>query len=86
MAKTITLQGTPPQIGEQLASQLLSQPLSFAFEQLDARDYELFCSALLAATAAMISRQIGTDRVARLTEVLAAVTSAVYAERKEALQ
>ena len=86
MAKAITLQGTPPQLGEKIAMQTLSQPLSFAFEQLDTKEYELFCAALLSATAAMIARQIGTDRVAMMTEALYHITSAVNAEQKETLQ
>lgn len=86
MVKATTLQGTPSQLGEQIAMQVLSQPLRFAFEQLDDKEYGVFCAALLSATAAMIARQIGTDRVAMMTEALYLVTNAVPPEQKETLQ
>lgn len=73
---TTTLTGTPVELGMQIATSLLTQPVEFALQQLDPHEFEKFCCSLLAATAAIIARRIGAERAAMLTEVLANVAAA----------
>lgn len=73
---TITVTGTPVELGTQIATSLLTKPVEFAMQQLDHQEFEEFCCSLLSATAAIIARRIGAERAAMLTEVLANVAAA----------
>ena len=84
--RAITLQGTPTELGAQVATSLLSQPLEFASAQLSPTELDAFCCSLLSATGALIARQIGRDRFILLAIALANVAEAEFAQHKGALQ
>ncbi len=86
MLKTVTLEGTPPQLGMQLAENLLTKPIDFAFEQLGREEFELFCSAMLSATAALIAKKVGVHRAAVMTMVLNDVATATAQGHEGRLQ
>lgn len=86
MLKTITLQGTPAELGEQMATELLDKPLAFASEQLTPLQLEEFCCSLIAATAGLMARRIGRERMATIAATLANVISAEEQERRGPLQ
>lgn len=86
MTAAITLHGTPVELGFQLASNLLEQPLNFAAEQLSPEELDLFCSSLLSATAGLIARKVGTERTALMATALADVTTAHATEALGPLQ
>lgn len=73
---TITLSGTPEELGEQVATQLFRQPVAFAQQQLSADDFALFCMGYLAATAGLMTPRLGRDLVVAITGTLAAVVAA----------
>ena len=84
--RAVTLQGTPTELGEQVATSLLSQPLEFANAQLSPAELDAFCCSLLSATGALIARQIGRERFILLATALANVAEAEFAQHKGALQ
>lgn len=86
MSAAITLRGTPVELGFQLATNLLEQPLHFAAEQLDPEELAMFCSSLLSATAGLIARKVGTERTALMASALADVTTAHATEARGPLQ
>ena len=86
MPETITLQGTPPQLGEQIAIKLLGQPIGFAFEQLPPKDFDLFCIALMGAAAGLMANKISPERVTDITAMLATVVSEAANAPKGPLQ
>ncbi|WP_462387243.1 hypothetical protein [Acidovorax sp. Q11] len=73
---SITITGTPVELGMQIATSLLTRPVEFAAQQLEPDEFESFCCSLLSATAAIIARKIGVDRAAMLTDTLANVAAA----------
>lgn len=84
--RAVTLRGTPTELGVQVATSLLSQPLEFAQGQLSPAELESFCCALLSATGALIARQIGRDRFILMAAALADVAEIEQAQHKGQLQ
>ncbi len=84
--RVVTLQGTPVELGAQVATSLLSQPLEFATGQLSTAELESFCCSLLSATGALIARKIGRDRFVLLATALANVAEVEQAQHKGQLQ
>lgn len=83
---TITLQGTPVELGMQLATSLLEQPLNFAADQLTPKELEQFCCALLSATGGLIARKVGVRQAAVMMAALADVSQAEAATTGGPLQ
>lgn len=73
---SVTLSGTPVELGMQIAQRLLTQPIQFAAAQLADQELEEFCCSLLSTVGALIARQIGRDRAALITQALADVAAA----------
>ena len=84
--RSVTLQGTPVELGAQVATSLLTQPLEFATDQLDPAELEVFCCSLLSATGALIARKIGRERFILLATALANVAEVECAQHKGVLQ
>ena len=83
---TVTLQGTPVELGMQLVTQLLEQPLNFAADQLSPEELDQFCCALLSATGALIARKGGLHQAAVMTAALADVSQAEAATTRGPMQ
>lgn len=83
---TVTLQGTPVELGMQLATKLLEQPLNFAADQLTPEELDQFCCALLSATGGLIARKIGVYQAAVMMDALADVSKAEAAATAGHLQ
>lgn len=83
---TVTLHGTPAELGEQMATSLLEKPLHFACEQLSAAELEIFCCSYLAATAGLMARKIGRERMATMVATLIDVVSADAQNHREPMQ
>lgn len=82
----VTMQGTPVELGAQIATNLLEQPLEFAATQLDPDELTMFCTALLAATGGLIARKVGVQYAAVMMAALADVSKAEADERRGTLQ
>lgn len=80
---SVTVTGTPVELGMQIATSLLEKPVEFAMQQLEPLEFEEFCCALLSASAAIIARKIGVDKAAMLTEALANVAAAEAEAREQ---
>lgn len=77
---SVTLQGTPAELGEQMASALLDKPLASACEQLTPQELEIFCCSYIATTAGLMTRRIGRERMG---SIAAALVRVVHEEAQE---
>ena len=72
----ITLRGTPVELGMQVATSLLNQPLDFAATQLTPEELDAFCCSLISATGGLVARKIGVRQAALMLSTLADVAIA----------